>query len=137
MVCEQICSCGHKIDKARDKRLARLISYIHHTSEYRQYWYVGNTAQQCRLGLFQDTDFAGDLDVSKSTSGGVLCIFRSHTFVPTCARDKLQFDTPLQKRQEFVLMQVYAWTVFPLSNKIDGPKRATEKPIGSCQAKHA
>ena len=27
-----------------DKRLARLISYIHHTSEYRQYCYVGNTA---------------------------------------------------------------------------------------------
>ena len=45
-----------------DKRLARLISYIHHTSEFRQYCYVGNTAQQCRLGLFQNSDFAGDLE---------------------------------------------------------------------------
>ena len=35
--------------KACDKRLACLISYIHKTSEYRQYCYVGNTAQQCRL----------------------------------------------------------------------------------------
>ena len=34
------------------------------------------------LGLFQDSDFAGDLDDSKSTSGGTLCIFGSHTFVP-------------------------------------------------------
>ena len=34
-----------------DRRLARLISYIHHTSDYRQYCHVGNTAQQCRLGL--------------------------------------------------------------------------------------
>ena len=41
-----------------------------------------NTAKQCRLGLFQDSDFAGDLEDSKSTSGGTLCIFGSHTLVP-------------------------------------------------------
>ena len=43
---------------------------------------MGNTAKQCRLGLFQDSDFAGDLDDSKSTSGRTLCVFGSHTFVP-------------------------------------------------------
>ena len=43
---------------------------------------MGNTARQCRLGLFQDSDFAGDVEDSKSTSGGTLCIFGSHTFVP-------------------------------------------------------
>ena len=43
---------------------------------------MGNTAKQCRPGLFQDSDFAGDLEDSKSTSGGTLCIFGSHTFVP-------------------------------------------------------
>ena len=36
----------------------------------------------CRLVLFQDSDFAVDLEDSKSTSGGALCIFGSHTFVP-------------------------------------------------------
>ena len=72
-----------KWTKACDKRLNRLISYIHHTSEYKQYCHVGNTAKQCRLGLFQDSDFAGDLEDSKSTSGGTLCVFGSHTFVPT------------------------------------------------------
>ena len=71
-----------KWTKACDKRLSRLISYIHHTSDYKQYCHVGNTAKQCRLGLFQDTDFAGDFEDSKSTSGGTLCIFGSHTFVP-------------------------------------------------------
>ena len=71
-----------KWTKACDKRLNRLISYVHHTCEYRQYCHVGNTAKQCRLGLFQDSDFAGDLEDSKSTSGGTLCIFGSHTFVP-------------------------------------------------------
>ena len=30
----------------------------------------------------QGSDFAGDLEDSKSTSGGTLCIFGSHTFVP-------------------------------------------------------
>ena len=45
--------------------------------------------KQCRLGLFQDSDFAGDLEDSKSTSGGTLCVFGSHTFVPiswTCKK---------------------------------------------------
>ena len=71
-----------KWTKACDKRVNRLISYIHHTCEYKQYCHVGNTATQCRLGLFQDSDFAGDLEHSKSTSGGTLCVFGSHTFVP-------------------------------------------------------
>ena len=70
VVCEQIWSCGHKMDKS-DNRLARLIAYIHHTSEFGQYWYVGNTAQ-CRVGLFQVSDLAGDLEDSKSTSGGLV-----------------------------------------------------------------
>ena len=63
-----------KWTKACDKQLSRLIVYIHHT--------CGNTAKQCRLGLFQDSDFAGDLEDSKSTSSGTFCIFGSHTSVP-------------------------------------------------------
>ena len=51
-----------------DKRLARWTSYVHHTNDHRQHCHVGNTAQHCRLGLFQDSDFAGDLEDSKSTS---------------------------------------------------------------------
>ena len=43
---------------------------------------MGHTAQHCRFGLFQDSHFAGDLEDSKSTSGGILCMLRSHTFVP-------------------------------------------------------
>ena len=81
-----------KWTKACDKRLARLISCIHHTREFRQYCYVGNTAQQCRLGLFQDSDFAGDQEDSKSTSGGVLCVFGSHTFVQTSWMCKKQIS---------------------------------------------
>ena len=84
-----------KWTKACDKRLNRLISYIHHTSEYKQYCHVGNTAKQCRLGLFQDSDFAGDLEDSKSTSGGTLCIFGSIRLFQSvgCVRNKLQFSS--------------------------------------------
>ena len=71
-----------KWTKACDKQLSRLISYIHHTCDYKQYCHVGHTAKQCRLGLFQDSDFARDLEDSESTSGGTLCILGSHTFVP-------------------------------------------------------
>ena len=35
------------------------------------------------LGLFHDSDFAGNLQDSTWTPGGTLCIFGSHTFVPT------------------------------------------------------
>ena len=51
---------------------------------------MGNTAEQCKPGLLQDSDFAGDLEDSKSTSGGILCIFGSRTFVPTSWKCKIQ-----------------------------------------------
>ena len=79
-----------KWTQACDRRLATLISYIGHTNDFRQDCHVGNTAQHCRLGLFQDSDFAGDLEDSKSNAGGVLCIFGSRTFVPVCWTCKKQ-----------------------------------------------
>ena len=55
-------SVTKKWTQACDRRLARLISYIHHTNDFRQCCHVGHTAQHCRLGLFQDSDLAGDLE---------------------------------------------------------------------------
>ena len=105
-----------KWTKACDKRLNRLISYIHHTCEYKQYCHVGNTAQQCRLGLFQDSDFAGDLEVSKSTSGRLLCTFGSHTFVSISwmCKNKLQFRIAQQSQKSFPWTQDWAWMGFQL-----------------------
>ena len=86
-----------KWTQACDKRLARLISYIHHTTDNRQYCHVASTAQHCRLGLFQDSDF-GDLEDSKSTSG-VSCVFLEVELSSQsvgCVRNKLRFRTALQ-----------------------------------------
>ena len=47
---------------------------------------MGNTAKQCRLGMFQDFDFARDLEDSKSTSSGTLCVFGSHTLSWMCKK---------------------------------------------------
>ena len=46
------------------------LKQIHHTSDFSTILSCGNTAQHCRLGVLQDSDFAGDLEDSTSTSGG-------------------------------------------------------------------
>ena len=97
-----------KWTKACDKRLNRLISYIHHTCEYKQYCEVGNTAKPCRLGLFQDSDFAGDLEDSKSTSGGTFLRFWKSYICSKkvgCARNKLQFHTVQQNQKSSLWTQ--------------------------------
>ena len=61
-----------KWKKACDKPSARLVSYnSSHKWIWAKYCCVGNTTQKCRLGLFEDSDFAGDLEASKSTSVGL------------------------------------------------------------------
>ena len=35
-----------------------------------------------QIGTVSGLDFLGDLEDSKTTSGGTLCVFGSHTFVP-------------------------------------------------------
>ena len=41
-----------------------MVSEIHITRDYRQSCHLGNTSEHCRLGLFQDSEFSGDLEVS-------------------------------------------------------------------------
>ena len=128
-----------KWTKTCDKRLERLISYIHHTSEYRQCCNVGNSAQHCKLGLFQGSDFAGDLEDSKSTSGGILCIFGRHTFVPrswmckkqtsvshsSTVAEIISLDAALRMDgiPALTLWDLVIEVFHSVPNRIDGPKR--------------
>ena len=43
---------------------------------------MGNTAKQCRLGLFQDSDFEGDLEDENPLLEERCAFLGSHTFVP-------------------------------------------------------
>ena len=120
---DDLTSCGPRTssqdqsENGLDKRFARLISYIHHTNDYRQHCNVENTAQHCRLGLFQDSDFEGDLEDSKSTIGGVLRIFGSRTLSQSvgCARNKHRFRTVLQNLKLFLWTLDYVWMGYLLS----------------------
>ena len=62
---------------------------------------MGNKARQCRLGLFQDSDFAGDLEDSKSTSGGVLCVLV--TLVPKSWMCKKQTSVSRSSTQSEII----------------------------------
>ena len=137
-----------KWTKACDKRLNRLISYIHHTCEYKQYCYVGNTAKQCRLGLFQDSDFAGDLEDSKSTSGGTLCVFGSHTLVPISWMCKKQTSVSHSSTESEIIsldaglrldgipaLDLWDLIVLVLGNTIQTHDR-TVQPVVNCDKDH-
>ena len=67
---------------ACDKRLHRLISYLHHTRDWVQTCFVGDPAESIRIVLFSDASFGGDLRDSKSTRGDFLCLSGHRTFVP-------------------------------------------------------
>ena len=67
---------------ACDKRLWRLISYIHATYDWALTNIVGNKAHECKIAVFVDSNFAGDLKDSKSTSGCFIALVGSSTFVP-------------------------------------------------------
>ena len=135
--------------KACDKRLCRLISYIHHRCEYKQYCYVGNTAEQCRLGLFQDSDFAGDLEDSKSTSRGTSCVWGCHTFVPTSWMCKKQTSVSHSSTESKIIsldaglrldgipaLDFWDLIVLVLGNTTQNHDR-TGKPVACRDANHA
>jgi len=71
-----------KWNVACDKRLHRLICYIHHTKHYVQKCVVGDKIDDCVLAMFVDASFAGDLTDSKSTTGAMLYVIGPHTMVP-------------------------------------------------------
>ena len=103
--------------EACDKRQARLISNIHQTNDNRQYCHVGSTAQHCRLGLFQDSDFTGDYENSKTNSWGVLCLFGSRTLVPVgcmCKKQTSVFLIAPQSLKFFLWMLDYVWMCYML-----------------------
>ena len=137
-----------KWTKACVKRLSRLISYIHHTCDYKQDCHVGNTAKQCRLGLFQDSDFAGDLEDSKSTSGRALCVFGSHTFVPISWMCKKQTSVSHSSTESEIIsldaglrldvipaLDLWDLIVFVFGNTIQTPDR-TGQPVVNCDKDH-
>ena len=108
------------------------------------------------FGLFQDSDFAGNLEDSKSTSGGILCIFGSHTFVPISWMCKKQTSVSHSATEVEVIspdeglrmdgipaldLRDLVIEVFHSSpnqtNKIKDVREPRRKPVGNFSIKHA
>ena len=73
------------------------------------------------MGLFQDSDFAGDFEDSKSTLGGILCILGSHTFVPISWMCKKQTSVShsLTEAEKIIMVQVLRVDGYPSSGSLE------------------
>ena len=109
---------------------------------------MGNTAKQCRLGLFQDSDFAVDLEDSKSTSGGTLGVFGSQTFVPRSWMCKKQTSVSHSSTESEIIsldaglrldgilaLDLWDLIVLVLGNTIQTHDR-TGQPVVNCDKDH-
>jgi len=65
-----------------DRRLHRLICYLHYSQDYRLVGRVNDPSHLLTLRLYVDADFAGEREDSRSTSGGWLCLHGPHTMFP-------------------------------------------------------
>ena len=61
-----------KWNEDMDKRLQRLMSYIHHSYSYRTYAYMGEEQPTSTLDIYSDSDYAGCTQTQRSTTGSVL-----------------------------------------------------------------
>jgi hypothetical protein len=90
------CALARRVSKWTtecDRRLHRLVSYMHLTVNHKQYAYVGDEFSQCTIALFADADYAGDKTNSWSTSGVFIAIVGPRTYVPIVAVSKKQTCT--------------------------------------------
>ena len=67
---------------ACDKRLHRLICYLHHSSHLVFACFLGDEVSNLRLAFYSDASFADDLQTSKSCIGKVLAALGPKSYVP-------------------------------------------------------
>ena len=65
-----------------DKRILRLIRYIHSSYSLRMVGFVGDDVTDMHLSCFTDADFAGDVVSQRSTSGIHLALHGPNTIYP-------------------------------------------------------
>ena len=57
-----------KWNEDTDKRLQRLMSYIHHSYSYRMYAYMGEDQPTFTMDIYSDSDYAGCTQTQRSTT---------------------------------------------------------------------
>ena len=79
-----------KWDATCDRRLHRLICYIHGSLGKRLVGWVGDSTACVRPHLYTDADLAGCADTQRSTTGVFHCVTGPHTSFPIAAVSKRQ-----------------------------------------------
>ena len=106
MVCEQTCSCGLKIDKSLWRTFGAFDLVRSSHMWIQANCYVGNTTQQCRLGLFQDSDFCtGSWGFKVNIRGDSVHFGKSNICANKLDVHKTDHQ---QKPSSYLLIQVYA-----------------------------
>ena len=77
-------------DESCDARLLRLMCYINSTINVRQAGWIGDTMSDMRLERYADSDFAGDVVGSRSTSGMLFRLVGPSSCYPLTACSKKQ-----------------------------------------------
>ena len=72
----------HKWSRNDDKKLHRLMGYIQFTSHYSLRGFIRDHPSKLKLLLFVDADFAGDVETTRSTSGGLLVLAGPNSWFP-------------------------------------------------------
>ena len=105
------------LEHVTNERLARLISYIHHTCEFKQYCHVGTQHDNADWDCFRTLILPEILKTQNQHQGRDSCayseVIRSCQHFG-CARNKLQFHTVRRTLKLFLLMQDYAWMEYQL-----------------------
>ena len=78
---------------ADDKRLYRLMCYLHSTPERSITHTMGDKPESLKLSLYTDADHASDVEHAQSTSGMLLCLEGERTFWPLAWASKKQTAT--------------------------------------------
>ena len=87
------CKLASKVSKWTrecDRRLHKLMSYLHSTKQVISRGCVGDNVEKCHIALFCDADYAGDRTDSKSITGVLDAIVGPYTFMPVAFRSKKQ-----------------------------------------------
>ena len=94
--------------RGEDKKLLRLIQYIHATPHYRLAGSINDKEEDLELQLYVDADFAGDKENARSTSGGFLVLRGPTSFFPLAWVSKRQTSTSRSTTESEVISLAYS-----------------------------
>ena len=118
MVCEWTCSCDHIMDKSLRQTLGAF-DLVHSSHKgVPTKLLCGKLSTTVQAWIIWRFWFLQEISKTQNQHEEEFRAFSGVTRLCQqvgCVRNKLQFHIVLQKLKSFLLMQVFAWTVFPLS----------------------